>query len=133
MRAALVSERRIIKKYPNRRLYDTVLSRYITLDDVKTLVQDRIPIQVIDTQTKKDLTHTTLLYLIIDQESKGMPVLNNKLLEQMIRLYAYFSDTQDERAVGIYQLVTDSFARTVDFLAEQLCQLEINKQEVTLE
>lgn len=114
-----MSEIRIIKKYPNRRLYDTVLSRYITLEDVKSLVQAQVPIQVIDARTKKDLTHSTLLYLIVDQENSNKPLLNPALLEQMIRLYTGSCSTNNVNSAAIYQLVTQTFIQTVHFLSEQ--------------
>lgn len=119
IRSAPMNEIRIIKKYPNRRLYDTVLSHYITLDDVKSLVQNHISIQVIDARTKKDITHSTLLYLIVDQENSDKPLLNPALLEQMIRLHAGLFSTTNTNAAAIYQLVTQAFTQTVDFLSEQ--------------
>ena len=60
---------RIIKKYPNRRLYDTVTSSYITLEDVKKLVLENVEFKVEDAKTKEDLTRTILLQIILDEES----------------------------------------------------------------
>ena len=60
---------RLIKKYPNRRLYDTELGVYITLEDIKKLVIDQIDFQIIDARSKKDLTHSTLLQIISEQET----------------------------------------------------------------
>ncbi len=114
-----MNEIRIIKKYPNRRLYDTVLSHYITLEDVKNLVQNHISIQVIDARTKEDITHSTLLYLIVDQENTEKPLLNPALLEQLIRLHAGLFLTTNAHAAAIYQLVTQALTQTVDFLSEQ--------------
>lgn len=114
-----MNEIRVIKKYPNRRLYDTVLSHYITLEDVKCLVQNHISIQVIDARTKKDITHATLLYLIVDQENSDKPLLNPALLEQMIRLYAGSCSADTVTAAAIYQLVTQTFVQTVHFLSQQ--------------
>ena len=82
-----MNEKRIIKKYPNRRLYDTVISSYITLEDVRKLVVEDVPIKIIDARTKEDLTHSTLLQIIVDQEESGPPVFSNQTLEQMIRFY----------------------------------------------
>ncbi|MBX3708147.1 MAG: polyhydroxyalkanoate synthesis repressor PhaR [Gammaproteobacteria bacterium] len=78
---------RIIKKYPNRRLYDTKLGVYITLDEVKKLVLDRIAFQVIDVRTKKDLTQNTLLQIITEQETTSTPIFTNALLQDFIRSY----------------------------------------------
>ena len=123
-----MTEVRIIKKYPNRRLYDTVLSRYITLDDVKILVQDRIPIQIIEARTKKDITHINLLYIIVEQETSHPPLLNSAVLEYMIRLHSESYLTTHVNAKAIYQLVIDTFSYTVSFLAEQLNLLTLQDQ-----
>lgn len=81
-------EERIIKKYPNRRLYDTAISSYITLDDVKHLVVEQIPIKVIDARTQEDITHSTLLQIIIEQEENGPPLFTTDSLQKLIRLYS---------------------------------------------
>lgn len=78
---------RIIKKYPNRRLYDTEISSYVTLEDLKKLVLERINFQVIDAKTQEDLTNSTLLQIITDLEQQGMPIFTKAILEQMIRFY----------------------------------------------
>lgn len=78
---------RIIKKYPNRRLYDTEISSYVTLEDLKKLVLERINFQVIDAKTQEDLTNGTLLQIITDLEQQGMPIFTKAILEQMIRFY----------------------------------------------
>lgn len=82
-----MSETRIIKKYPNRRLYDTAISSYITLEDVKRLVLDNVSIQVIDARSKTDITHNTLLQIIVEQEEKGPPIFTTEVLQNMIRFY----------------------------------------------
>lgn len=81
------AEIRIIKKYPNRRLYDTAISSYITLEDVKRLVLEKISIKVIDARTQEDITHNTLLQIILEQEESGPPLFTTDLLQQMIRFY----------------------------------------------
>ena len=79
---------RILKKYPNRRLYDTQESEYVTLEDVRKMVLGKDPIQVIDSKTGNDLTRSVLLQIISEQESEGHePVLTNHVLEQIIRFY----------------------------------------------
>lgn len=80
-------EARVIKKYPNRRLYDTEISSYITLEDVKRLVVDSVPIKVIDARTQEDLTHVTLLQIIMDSEEKGPSLFSIDSLQKMIRFY----------------------------------------------
>src|ERR1700682_5928690 len=67
-RKKAMSEPRIIKKYPNRRLYDTVESRYITLSDIRRLVLDKVEFVVIDKKTQEDITRSILLQVISEQE-----------------------------------------------------------------
>jgi polyhydroxyalkanoate synthesis repressor PhaR len=78
---------RIIKKYPNRRLYDTANSGYITLADVKQMVLEFIDFQVIDAKTGDDLTRGILLQIILEEESAGVPMFSSEMLSQMIRFY----------------------------------------------
>ena len=78
---------RIIKKYPNRRLYDTANSGYITLADVKLMVLEHIEFQVIDAKSGNDLTRTILLQIILEEESGGLPMFSSEMLTQMIRFY----------------------------------------------
>ncbi len=82
-----MTEKRIIKKYPNRRLYDTSISKYVTLNDVKQLVIDKEPVQVVDAKTKADLTRSVLLQVILEQEEEGKPIMSAQMLEQLIRFY----------------------------------------------
>jgi len=82
-----MTEKRIIKKYPNRRLYDTAISKYVTLNDVKQLVIDKEPVQVLDAKTKEDLTRSVLLQVILEQEEEGKPIMSAEMLEQLIRFY----------------------------------------------
>lgn len=78
---------RLIKKYPNRRLYDTKTSSYITLADVKELVLKTEDFHVVDAKTGDDLTRSILLQIILDEEGGSMPMLTSDLLSQMIRFY----------------------------------------------
>ena len=78
---------RIIKKYPNRRLYDTETSSYITLVDVKKLVLDHVDFRVEDAKTKEDLTRAILLQIILEEESAGAPMFSSDMLSQIIRFY----------------------------------------------
>lgn len=82
-----MSNSRIIKKYPNRRLYDTEESRYITLADVRDLVINKIEFTVIDKKTGDDITRTILLQVIAEQEQQGEPVMSTGFLSQVIRSY----------------------------------------------
>jgi polyhydroxyalkanoate synthesis repressor PhaR len=78
---------RLIKKYPNRRLYDTKTSSYITLADVKQMVLKQEVFQVIDAKSNDDLTRQILLQIILEEESGGVPMFTSDLLSQMIRAY----------------------------------------------
>lgn len=82
-----MSEPRTIKKYPNRRLYDTLESRYITLQDVRKLVIDRVDITVVDKQTQQDITRSILLQVIAEQEHGGEHLMSRDFLSQVIRCY----------------------------------------------
>ena len=78
---------RLIKKYPNRRLYDTRTSSYITLADVKELVLSHEQFQVLDAKTSEDLTRSILLQIILEEEAGGAPMFTSDLLSHMIRFY----------------------------------------------
>ncbi len=78
---------RLIKKYPNRRLYDTRTSTYITLVDVKDLVLKHEDFQVIDAKSGDDLTRSILLQIILEEEAAGVPMFSSDVLSHMIRFY----------------------------------------------
>lgn len=78
---------RIIKKYPNRRLYDTETSSYITLAEVKQLVLANAEFQVVDAKSNQDLTRSILMQIILDEESGAAPLFTSDMLSQMIRSY----------------------------------------------
>jgi len=82
-----MSEPRVIKKYPNRRLYDTVESRYITLADIRRLVTDKVDFVVIDKKSQEDITRSILLQVISEQEHVGEPLMSQDFLSQVIRSY----------------------------------------------
>lgn len=82
-----MNESRVIKKYPNRRLYDTVESRYITLADIRRLVMDKIDFVVIDKKSQEDITRSILLQVIAEQEHTGEPLMSQDFLSQVIRSY----------------------------------------------
>ena len=80
---------RLIKKYPNRRLYDTKTSAYITLSDVKDLVLTTESFKVLDAKSGEDLTRSILLQIILEEETAGVPLFTTDLLSQMIRFYGH--------------------------------------------
>jgi polyhydroxyalkanoate synthesis repressor PhaR len=82
-----MSEPRVIKKYPNRRLYDTVESRYITLADVRRLVVERIEFVVVDKKNNADITRSILLQVIAEQEHLSEPILSQDFMVNVIRVY----------------------------------------------
>jgi polyhydroxyalkanoate synthesis repressor PhaR len=80
---------RILKKYPNRRLYDTRLSSYITLADVKQMVLAGTDFEVRDAKTGEELTRAILLQIILEEESGGVPMFSTTMLSQIIRFYGH--------------------------------------------
>src|SRR5262245_36166481 len=80
---------RLIKKYPNRRLYDTQTSTYITLADVKQLVLASEAFQVVDAKSGEDLTRSILLQIILEEEGGGVPMFSSNMLAQIIRFYGH--------------------------------------------
>ena len=82
-----MSEPRVIKKYPNRRLYDTVESRYITLADIRRLVVERIDFVVVDKKNGEDITRSILLQVISEQEHLAEPILSEEFMVNVIRSY----------------------------------------------
>lgn len=89
MTSAKKTTERLIKKYPNRRLYDTQTSSYITLTDVKVLVLDNEVFRVVDAKTDEDLTRSILLQIILEEESNGSPMFSSGALAQIIRYYGH--------------------------------------------
>ena len=80
---------RILKKYPNRRLYDTQTSSYITLADVKQMVLEGIEFEVRDAKTGDELTRSILLQIILEEETGGVPMFTARMLAQIIRFYGH--------------------------------------------
>ncbi len=102
-------EVRVIKKYSNRRLYDTGDSRYVTLAEVRQLIISGTEIQAVDVATGEDITRQVLIQIISEQESGGQPMFTKELLTQMIRFYG-----------GAFQSVfTDYLGKTVEMLTNQ--------------
>lgn len=82
-----MADPRIIKKYPNRRLYDTEISSYITLEEVRQLVVDGEEFEVRDAKSGENLTRSVLLQIISEHEDRGQPMFTTQLLSQVIRFY----------------------------------------------
>ena len=80
---------RVIKKYPNRRLYDTDTSSYITLTEIKQLVMDSESFVVRDAKTGEDLTRSILLQIILEEEAHGSPMFTVPVLANIIRFYGH--------------------------------------------
>lgn len=97
---------RIIKKYPNRRLYDTEISSYITLEDVRQLVLDGEDFEVVDAKTGEDLTRSVMLQIIAEHETRGQPMFSTQLLSQLIRFYGDsmqgFMGSYLERSLAVF-------------------------------
>ena len=89
MSSAKKNADRLIKKYPNRRLYDTQTSSYITLTDVKQLVLDNEQFTVVDAKTNEDLSRSILLQIILEEEASGAPMFSSDVLAQIIRFYGH--------------------------------------------
>ncbi|HNU10924.1 MAG TPA: polyhydroxyalkanoate synthesis repressor PhaR [Rubrivivax sp.] len=86
---ASASDVRVLKKYPNRRLYDTRTSSYITLADVKKMVMGAEDFEVRDAKTGEDITRSILLQIILEEESGGLPMFSKETLAQIIRFYGH--------------------------------------------
>ncbi len=119
---------RLIKKYPNRRLYDTANSGYITLADVKQMVLEGINFQVLDAKTNEDLTRSILLQIILDEESGGVPMFSSEMLAQMIRFYG----TAQQTIIGQYiEQNVKAFLAIQKKLQEQAKQVYGDKMMLT--
>src|SRR4029077_10543805 len=104
---------RIIKKYPNRRLYDTETSAYITLAEVKDLVLGYKDFQVQDAKSGDDLTRAILLQIILEEESGGVPMFSTDMLANIIRYYGHamqgLMGTYLERSIGTFHVAQKRF------------------------
>lgn len=113
-----MSKPRIIKKYPNRRLYDTEISSYIKLDDVRQLVLDHEEIQVVDAKSGDDLTRSVLLQIIAEHEERGEPLFTTQLLTRLIRFYGDalqgFMGSYLERSLDVFLDQQQQFRKQLD-------------------
>lgn len=105
---------RIIKKYPNRRLYDTHISRYITVADVRDLVMQGVEFKVVDANSNEDITRPTLLQIILEQESGGQPLFTADILSKMIRFYG-------DSVQGVFSTYLE---RSLELFVEQQTRLQ---------
>lgn len=115
-----MSDVRIIKKYPNRRLYDTAISRYITLEDVRRLVINGDAFAVVDKRTHNDITRSILLQVISEQEEGGDPIFQTDMLKHIIRFYG---DPMQSSISRYLELSMQLFMEKQSGLTEQLKQM----------
>ena len=103
---AHAAKQRLIKKYPNRRLYDTKTSSYITLAEVKQLVMDSEDVVIRDAKTNEELTRSILLQIILEEEAGGAPMFSEAMLANIIRFYGHamqgFMGTYIEKNVQMF-------------------------------
>lgn len=116
---------RVIRKYANRRLYDTSESRYVTLEDIRQLIVDREEFRVEDSKSKEDLTRNILLQIITEQENQGgkdegTPMFSNKVLQQLIRFYG---DSMQHSMSGYLEQSIGTFLEQQKLLREQMQQV----------
>ena len=109
-----MEDKRIIKKYPNRRLYDTEESKYITLEDIKKLVLDNKEFIVKDVKSEEDLTRTILLQIIIEQEDDGEPLFSTQALSHIIRFYGD----------SVQSVAGDYLQKSINLFVQQQKQLQ---------
>lgn len=115
-----MTDLRVIKKYPNRRLYDTHISRYITLEEIRKLVLQNIEFRVEDKRTHEDITRSILLQVIAEQEEGGDPIFTTELLQFIIR---YYGDPM-QNSIGRYlELSAELFQQQQQHFSEQLKDL----------
>lgn len=112
---------RVIRKYANRRLYDTTDSRYVTLEDIRQLVVDQEPFRVEDSKSGEDLTRNILLQIITEQEnreeSRHSPLFTNQVLQQLIRFYG--DNMQHSMSTYLEQSIT-TFMEQQKILRQQM-------------
>ena len=109
-----MEDKRIIKKYPNRRLYDTEKSKYITLEDIKKLVLNNKEFIVKDVKSEEDLTRTILLQIITEQEDDGEPLFTTQALSHIIRFYGD----------SVQSVAGDYIQKSIDLFVTQQKQLQ---------
>lgn len=121
------SVQRVIKKYPNRRLYDTETSTYITLAEVKQLVMEHQPFIVRDAKTNEDLTRSILLQIILEEEAGGAPMFSEAALANIIRFYGnamqgFMGSYLEKNVQAFTDLQSQMAERTKNFTPEMWTQ-----------
>lgn len=123
---------RVIKKYPNRRLYDTDTSSYITLAEIKQLVMDDERFVVRDAKTNEDLTRSILLQVILEEETAGVPIFTEQVLANIIRFYGHamqdFMGSYLEKNVQIFMDLQKKMTDQSKVLTPELLQQFVNVQ-----
>lgn len=113
---------RLIKKYPNRRLYDTHTSSHLTLADIRRLVIEQIPFQIIDAKSGEDITRAILLQIIQEAENEGEPIFSSDMLQSIIRSYGPYQsmlgDYLDQSIQGILEAQAQAGAQTTQVWSE---------------
>lgn len=109
----------IVKKYANRRLYNTAKSTYVTLEHLAQMVRDREEFVVRDAKSGEDITRSVLAQIIFDEEAKGQTMLPANFLRQLIRLYG---DTLQGFVPGYLDASMDTFSRNQEKMREQVRQ-----------
>ena len=115
-----MADPRIIKKYPNRRLYDTELSKYVTLVHLRKLIHDEVEFKVVDSQSGKDITRSILIQIITEQEAGDEALFSTDMLIDLIRYY-------DEAVHDVFQSYLDqsmrAFTEQQQFIQERMEEL----------
>ena len=123
---------RVIKKYPNRRLYDTDTSSYITLAEVKQLVMDNEMFTVRDAKTNDDLTRSILLQIILEEEAGGQPMFSEAALANLIRIYGHaaqaFMGTYLEKNVQAFMEIQNKLTEQSKTLTPEMWAQFMNMQ-----
>lgn len=118
---------RIIRKYANRRLYDTRESKYVTLEDIRQFILNQEELYVEDSKTGEDLTRNILLQIITEQENqennKKEPMFSNKALQQLIRLYG---DSMQNSMGGYLEQSINTFFKQQQLLRQQMQEAMLN-------
>jgi polyhydroxyalkanoate synthesis repressor PhaR len=115
--AAPETERVVIKKYANRRLYNTRSSAYVTLENLSEMVKDGVDFVVYDAKTNEDITRSVLTQIIFDEESRGQNLLPIQFLRQLIRFYG---DSMQAFVPSYLELSLDSFTRQQERMRGQI-------------
>lgn len=112
---------RVIKKYPNRRLYDTEQSKYIKMKDVLSIIRDEgVDLQVVDVESGEDVTRGVLIQIILDQENGETPIFTNKMLTQFIRVY-------DDAAQSMFEELLD---KNLQMFSEQQKKMQAQMEDM---